>query len=421
MLKQVDSSQVITAGHQEHSALGIKNALASGYDPNTLVQLTEKLKDGTFPRAARFIVVDEIGGVSQEELGEFAEAVQQYSETIGQNPAEEGHVPAVIVLGDPNQITSSEAIAVGIEVPSSTQRLDGIENVRNAATLFTRFRTNNPSILNVQNAFIDQVAPVTGLQSAINVRPEEATEKAGELRGAYVESGTSSLISILKAKVDANPDSKHVIVVESAEKVKFYEDKIRATLGDAALNNKTVEVVFYIDVQGRTLENVYVDLPYNSEIYKSTYRHNQALYTATSRAVSFLYLGNIPNSNVSYSPNLNNLEGQNIAQLSTLKDKRIEQIDLLLAQLPDIEGGENDNADPNQPPSPTPADPSSPEPTSPTDVNDQAQHGIDNDGDRDLSDPDNAPPSPPTLVEDDLDELEPIEPYDGDTSPDEKN
>lgn len=70
------------------------------------------------------------------------------------------------------------------------------------------------------------------------------------------------------------------------------------------------------EAQGMSIQEVYVDMPYNVDNYASGHRaYNKALYTAASRARDFLYIGNIPGSSTVSDPNM--MEVMN--QMSTTK------------------------------------------------------------------------------------------------------
>lgn len=328
LIKSLDPDQIITAGHQEHSAKGIKDSIKTTYKSNTVAELTKQLEVKDFNKDIKLFVIDEIGGVSQDDLAAFATALDNFitNNDLADNP------PAVIVLGDPNQITKDEDNRVGIEIPFSTGILEGIHRIRNAATLFTRYRSNNPAIVNVQNAFIDKVESVSNIQGAINSRLESLAS-APDIKGAYVESSTASLMSnfLLSYK---NNDGANVIVVDTEAKKKMYEDKITAALGADALTSGKAEVTMYKDVQGRTIENVFVDLKYAEDLYASVTDFNKAMYTATSRAVNFLHLGNIVGGKTVFSPNLEKLIEKNQSDLEQAKEDRLEYLNDLIAHLP---------------------------------------------------------------------------------------
>ena len=118
---------------------------------------------------------------------------------------------------------------------------------------------------------------------------------------------------------------------ESAKEV--YKNKLTSLLGNDAGG---IQILTYVEAQGMTVEEVYVDIPLNEnfqpELSNSgddTARislYNKAMYTATSRATRFLYVGNIPEGNTLTDVTLDSQVENNIKNKKLNFDAAIEDL-----------------------------------------------------------------------------------------------
>ena len=100
----------------------------------------------------------------------------------------------------------------------------------------------------------------------------------------------------------------------------------------------------YISVQGQTIDEVYVNvdvsefLDRNNEVTLKTYEaYNKALYTSTSRASKYLYLGSVPvlqqfNPGIAEQASVGNNTASKVAEFSVERSKDQEVLALLFGE-----------------------------------------------------------------------------------------
>lgn len=255
-------------------------------DPSTIDELVEKFKSNSLDKDISLIVIDEIGGASYNQLINLIEAYKTYTATFT-SPI------AIVVMGDPNQITQDTARKPTIEDTGffSNDPRHELRFMKTVSPLLEKFRSNNPAIVFLQDAFLNRKTKVKELVGKLNVRPEDIHNADIPLKGSYVEDNPTNLIGILKRSYQLNPDNNKVVVVANQAQKENYERKIKDALGDAAVAPERVEVVLVKNVQGATIEEVYVDLPRGD--FLSDLLYNKFMYTAASRAVDFLYVSRV--------------------------------------------------------------------------------------------------------------------------------
>lgn len=271
-------NQVISAGHNEHSAKGIQQSLGTANAYSTQ-QLTEAIEKKTLPADTQLIVIDEIGGLSQMEVNQIGTLLQTNYPNA-----------RVLVMGDPNQVTKSDAGKVAVEQAfgvASTQ-LDQIWNIREVTPLFSRYRSDNPSVTNLQDSFLFRKDQLTSAVGTANVDSSEITSTDKPLHGTFIDTTSGSLVPIVLNAEAKNPDRSRAILVKNDEA----KAAIKAQL-DKSLPSNKVEILTYVEAQGRTIDEVYVNIPYDKGIFSDIIDYNKAMYTATSRGKYFVYVGHI--------------------------------------------------------------------------------------------------------------------------------
>ncbi len=271
-------NQVIAAGHNEHSAKGIQQSLGTANAYST-EQLTEALEKKTLPTDTQLIVIDEIGGLSQMEVNQIGMLIQTNYPNA-----------RVLVMGDPNQVTKSDAGRVAVEQAfgvASTQ-LDQIWNIREVTPLFSRYRSDNPSVTNLQDSFLFRKDQLTSAVGTANVDSSEITSTDKPLHGTFIDTTAGSLVPIILNAEAKNPDRSRAILVKNDEA----KVAIKAQL-DKSLPSNKIEILTYIEAQGRTIDEVYVNIPFDKGIFADVIDYNKAMYTATSRGKYFVYVGHI--------------------------------------------------------------------------------------------------------------------------------
>lgn len=304
------SEGIVTAGHNVHSADSIKKSLGNN---NTYAKdkLIEALSSKAISATTRLLVIDEIGGFSQTEINQISKlAAANYP-----------NLP-IVVMGDPNQVTSSTRDTVALELGySSDEMLSGIHRVIDIAPLFTRYRSDNPAIVNLQDTFLKRSTELTDAVGVSNVDSNQITSTDKLLSGTFIDTTAAMLLPILYNAVSRNPNRTRAIIVANDDAKALYQSQL-----DQKLPNSTVEVLTYIESQGRTIDEVYVTIPNDKSAFKNIIEYSQALYTATSRAKEFVYLGNVKNAK-------NKVDEQLVEKSQSIKNQKQDNFAGILAYL----------------------------------------------------------------------------------------
>lgn len=275
----INPKQIVTAGHNKHSAEGIQSSIGN---EKTFAKedLITQLSNKTLLEGTKLLIIDEIGGFSQQEIEDIASLVQANYPTV-----------PLIVMGDPNQVTASLRESVAVEKGFTSTKdsiLQGIYNIIDVTPLFTRFRSDNPAIVNLQDSFLKRKEEFTGGVGVANVDASQITSTDTPIIGTYIDSTTGNLLPILFNSYSKNPNRTRAVIVATPEQQISYKAQI-----EKSFPNSTIEVLTYIESQGRTIDEVYVHIPFDKGVFPSIIEHSQAMYTATSRGKQFVYLSGV--------------------------------------------------------------------------------------------------------------------------------
>jgi len=279
--------------------------------------------------------VDEIGAVEFDKLLELRAALDAYKKI---NP-----FVKVIVLGDPNQMTSDTTEVPLIE-KLSDYHMPGLPEMTVVDPLVVRYRSDNPSIVNIQDTFIDKTTKVENLTGKINMPPSAILGSDQPINGVFVEDGVPNILGTVKSNITNAPNRTRAIIVASEEMKEAYKSKLTSVLGEKA---SSISLMTYVEAQGISLDEVYVDIPYNDQFYPQyngmqdvkRRLYNKAMYTASSRGTQFVYLGNIKGGTVLSDPSMDqqvidNMKSKSLNFESAIDDLAF-QLDYYKMMFPD--------------------------------------------------------------------------------------
>lgn len=286
----LSEGEVVAAGHTIESSKNINEALKISNPATSVADVIAYLKlkndDDTIKNDnVKLIVLDEISGFTGPQIKEFNVALADYIK-------ETGNDVKILALGDPNQmVLLEESVTNKIRLSF----LPFIETDRQASYITTlpaltiRYRSNNPSI----NSFSDKFN-----NNQNNLLNERFQVKYFKDKGVFSVGSSqnfeSNIISMLKdmPKID---DKKSRVIITDTEKVAYYEKIVK----DNGMEGR-VEVTDFINVQGRTINEVYIDIDENNDLFKYNGKldyqlFNKALYVSTSRATDFVMISGFNN------------------------------------------------------------------------------------------------------------------------------
>lgn len=262
----------------------------------------------------KVIIIDEVGGINKNELDKIAKL------TKGKNVK-------VIVAGDPNQNVAEKhplkalrqraSIKPFIESYNESDLLidnynvssvinnkviankSKLENLTVISPLTTRFRTNVSSLLDFQDRFINNTLDHTQKEIIVNsnVKDNNLTSEPNP-KGVYGvrdrNKFKNELINFLKSQ--NTKDGKSRVIITNKNRKAEYEKLLQ----DNGITD--VYVYDFIEVQGSTIDQVFVDIENRSDEFAVQKEYNTAMYTSTSRATEFLIITGFNTTN-SFSNN----------------------------------------------------------------------------------------------------------------------
>lgn len=288
-LSGISASDIVAAGNNKSSTKTLNDSLGSSGTKDYTQISPEDLTD------AKILFLDEVGAMNRDGFLR----VLGYVEEENNRRRDEGiDELKVVAMGDPNQLRP----AADISIPIEDSRIENTDDVTHITPLTIPFRSNVSSILDLQDAYhmsINEVAGITVKASA---------ELGVEATGVHVGQTDDQLLNQLFVHKD-NGKSKVVIVGRDTE-VDAMEIAILSKISNARIvkaneeipegEGPVIEVLAYEDVQGRTFEEVFVaidptieqvktNMNINQKIEKNRAR-NKIMYTATSRAQSYVFM-----------------------------------------------------------------------------------------------------------------------------------
>lgn len=279
----VKTSEIVAIGHNLSSSININEILGKNTE-----QYDDLIKALESDRKIRLVIIDEVGGFARTQLNIIAKKVQIRNE----GKALDEQVK-VVLMGDPNQLNiDSEGNLQNIP---DTERvnLEGEEALANNTTYITpltiRFRSNVSQISNFSDNFINQNKDLAAEEIIVksnNPSLDPSITRKGEMTGVV---GTKAFdADVVKVLSNTNTDDgkTRAIITNPGESVNKYRNLLNSN------SIKNVEVLSYVDAQGRTIDEVYVNID-NTSTFENQKIYNKALYVATSRATNFILMGNM--------------------------------------------------------------------------------------------------------------------------------
>jgi hypothetical protein len=342
-LSGLKSEEIFATGHNEHSSKAINDSIGTNKQ-RSVTELKDALK--TDLPGIKLIVIDEINALSYQEIEEIVDLLNAYNKKNNKEIK-------IIALGDPNQLTKSQN--------SNFSPLDSLSEANKNMTIITpltiRYRSNVRAVVEAQDIFLGKTKDVVKDGVYLSTNLDRSLGADGSL-------ATNGIEESLKQR-DLKDGKTRAIVVHPND-VAAWEAK-----------NLGVEVVSYIDVQGRTIDEVFIDLP--RTFFQEDFMYNKAMYTAASRATNFIYFQGVKTTtvidNVISEDTAKNANAIKEANEKFLKDRQDE-----LAQL------DEDYVAPKPAPTPPPVPPVTPTPPANPPGNST-----------------NTPPDPPEPEENDID------------------
>jgi len=313
------TNQFYLAGHNRHSA----ETLSSSLNKSAINPVEKLIADlPTMDKDIKLIVLDEAPGVTTDNIKLIGKLLHDLNKTRKANDKVK-----LLFMGDPNQKVANGKRSL-IENPTSVPHS---QNITPISPLTIRFRSDVAPIVDVQDLFIDQDQDLT--KTTIQVKSNALDPTANPTLKLVGVNGSlrnfdADVMSILEARKDDRSRTRAIIVGTEADVAKY-----EAMLEAKGLTG-TVQVMTDTDAQGRTINEVYTNIPYTNQ-YDNIKEYNTAMYTATSRATDYLYIGgfNVENN---LSDTIEDNKAKKEAENKERSNKFIEQRKKELAMMDNL-------------------------------------------------------------------------------------
>ena len=261
----ISTSNVISLGHNDMTSKGISKALGTPY--HTKESLLKMIDSGNLTPNIELIVIDEAAGFNRVDLTAVAEAIQKANLQRKDNPVK------VISLGDPNQITQVGAF----DAPITNRPIESV------SPLSVIYRTNIPALSNFQELFKGKRTKVRGqeLPAELNQPNPFYTGESGGfvLKGVWgigAPSGSQVRDEILRRLNEVKETDTTKVIVTLPNKVEDYQNMLNS------MGIDKVTVLPYAEIQGATVDEIYIDIPYLPQFFTTEQEYNAAIYMTTS-------------------------------------------------------------------------------------------------------------------------------------------
>jgi len=308
-------SDLYVTGHNANSS-ETANLAVNKKDKTSIDELNELLANNKF--TGKLIVVDEIGGLDRKQLLTLATNLSNFNK---QQIADGKRPVKMFTLGDPNQMTSGDTLFAPIEHMSETEST----SIKMVSPLTIKYRSDVRQIIDFQEMFINNKNDLTETEIVAKTNVANAS---GEVLGVR---GTNNFIVdtiqfIKEQKASGQNKTRVIITNKDPKRIQEYKDKLNA----AGITD--VEVLDYVEVQGRTVDQVFVDVRKSNKEFRDNQNYNKALYTATSRAVNFIMMGNMVIKNMvddSVKESKNISEEQKEIKFENVKEELNKQLEIV--------------------------------------------------------------------------------------------
>lgn len=326
-INNISLDNVILSAHNT-SAVNTLKAISTSANGLTISELLNKTND--FFKNTNLIVIDEVNANSDEVISNLLNKLT----TINKEREKDNQLK-ILFMGDPTQLKVSDKAF--IDYFNNHGNKFGIKYgnlLKTFSPLTVAYRSDVGSINNLANSFrdTDQVIEKLDLQSS-----SEITDKQVKGTALTTSKRTNGMLNTIfeRLNVVKEENTTKAIIVSTIEEVNKYTEE----LGKRGINN--VEVITIENAQGRTFDEVYVD------IIKSTlfsiplaqskkndleYFFNTVMYTATSRAKNFVLLfDNDGSFTSSIKDEVKDTNQDLIKEKQELKNKILNYIDFALS------------------------------------------------------------------------------------------
>lgn len=318
------TNEVFITANNKSATENIGSSITNVNTANEPIQKDGKLNFPTDLKGIKLLIVDEIGALTTTIFDELSLAVTKEN---NRRVVAKEDLLHVLVLGDPSQINNIE---VGkLEQPPIENFYTNRLNITDFNQLTITYRSNVGAITDLIDSYLDETKEVKSLVVKSNTEKQAMGVKIGSTQTDLLNelNNNKGRVTITNTgnNTQSNTSTKVIIVDSELEVNKYKASDIEAS----------TEVLTYKDAQGRTFDEVYIDInknKFNLTTPQGILDYNRVMYTAISRARNFVYLTDYTNTfKQEYNDKINIYKEESDKKLTENKDRYTKRLETELA------------------------------------------------------------------------------------------
>ena len=292
-LGYLKDNEVIAFSNTESNTIDLNATVFPGRKIET-PKASLNISKEDIPNTVKLLVIDEAAFLSRVELNNVASVIDEVNESrksAGLKPVK------LLMLGDPNQISNTLSTDSLGSPLNSYYALDGNGlGIENSPTLIVPYRSDVVEISETADAFQGKKRKL-GYSVDTKCTANLFDANAVNPLGVHNVSSITSFVDQINTLLNNKSVAKATIVYNTQDELNSL------TRAFADVDPSRYEFVFYKDMQGRTIDSIFVYITTNgfaSSKIKQDSEFNTAMYTMISRATKYALIYNAQRPDGSY-------------------------------------------------------------------------------------------------------------------------
>lgn len=270
------NKNIVVAGSNEHVA----NALADsiGKATSNLTYGFNELMNSEIASDIKIIVFDELGALTRDQLLLLKQKIEDVNSKRQSAPVK------VLALGDPNQLSKS-ILMEGSAL--NANNIDGkfdINAIKSIEALSVQYRSDVDAINEASDMFSGKSSDVYGVPAKASCNLSDVSNK--NPYGIHAPKSMSDFMDRVKASMDGSRSMPIIIAYNTTSEL----NELNAQIPDEI--KKNVQFVQMYDVQGRTLDQLFIYVKKSGVLSDlagevNVSKYNAAMYMLLSRATDY--------------------------------------------------------------------------------------------------------------------------------------
>jgi phosphopantetheinyl transferase (holo-ACP synthase) len=292
-LGYLKDNEVIAFSNTESNTIDLNATVFPGRKIET-PKASLNISKEDIPNTVKLLVVDEAAFLSKDELNSIASVIDEVNKSrksTGLKPVK------LLMLGDPNQISKTASFdSLGSPLNSYFALNGNGLGIENSPTLIVPYRSDVVEISETADAFQGKKRKL-GYSVDTKCTANLFDANAVNPLGVHNVSSITSFVDQINTLLNNKSVAKATIVYNTQDELNSL------TRAFADVDPSRYEFVFYKDMQGRTIDSIFVYITPNgfaSYQKKQDSEFNTAMYTMISRATKYALIYNAQRPDGSY-------------------------------------------------------------------------------------------------------------------------